>query len=360
MKLSSSSNDTGYRFQSDKRQAGGLLMLLGFCAIVQPAADIVSGFGPDGALVTDAGEIPFWQLVGGLCVFINGILAVTLGYLATVHDYTHVYFTQLLMVTIQTAWIPYITNMTAVGKGARSGHAFIPDAYEPTEGDVKFVGAMGILGILAYGFGFVGAFSFQVFNLHVFTVGKPEERSGSYFKGRLGFYSGVMVVGGLAQFLLGAYCATFDSKVLDQGPVGVAMFMITYPAIAMIIGLIQTVNGCWGVLRMFGVHAGADDNSYQLIALVQWMMVVVLQVVTQIAYLPGGAGAPAAPTIIAMSLGLNIMPAYLDHKMRTTPEVLPENYYSSVDTSEEEEVGKTIEPTATCLLDGIVDEQFDV
>jgi len=40
-----------YREQSDKRQYGGMLMLLGFCAIIQPMANLVSAFGPDGANV---------------------------------------------------------------------------------------------------------------------------------------------------------------------------------------------------------------------------------------------------------------------------------------------------------------------
>ena len=92
-----------YRLQSDKRQIGGLLMLLGFCATIQPAANIVSGFGPDGANVTDPGEIGFWGLVGGLCLFINGTLATIVGYLAAVHDWSHPYLTQLLMVTIQVS-----------------------------------------------------------------------------------------------------------------------------------------------------------------------------------------------------------------------------------------------------------------
>lgn len=90
-----------HRFQSDRRQIGGLLMLLGFCAIIQPSANIVSGFGPDGANETDPGEIGFWGLFGGLCLFINGVLAVIAGYMATVHDYGHPYLTQLLMITIQ-------------------------------------------------------------------------------------------------------------------------------------------------------------------------------------------------------------------------------------------------------------------
>lgn len=37
------------------------------------------------------------------------------------------------------------------------------------------------------------------------------------------------------------------------------------------------------------------------------------------------------------TLGLTIMPAYLDHKMNTLPETLPDDYYGAVSTEAEEE-----------------------
>jgi hypothetical protein len=77
------------------------MMILGFCAIIFPAANIVSGFGPNGANNTDPSEIPLWGLIGGFCFFINGILSVLLGYLVVVHDWSHRYLTQFLMLTLQ-------------------------------------------------------------------------------------------------------------------------------------------------------------------------------------------------------------------------------------------------------------------
>jgi hypothetical protein len=37
------------------------------------------------------------------------------------------------------------------------------------------------------------------------------------------------------------------------------------------------------------------------------------------------------------TLGLTIMPAYLDHKMNTLPETLPDGYYGGVSAEEEED-----------------------
>lgn len=139
-------NPNNLRYQSDRRQIGGLLMILGFCYIIQPQAGLVSGFGPEGSLATDPSTIPFWGLVAGFCLWITGMTAVLTGYLVTVHDWSHEYLTLTLIVFIQTAWIPYITDMTMIGKLSRlpaEENMFIPQAYNPTDGNVKLVGAIG-------------------------------------------------------------------------------------------------------------------------------------------------------------------------------------------------------------------------
>ncbi|CAB9506973.1 expressed unknown protein [Seminavis robusta] len=319
-----------YRLQSDRRQFGGLMMILGFCAIIQPLGGIVSSFGPDGALTTDPSEIPFWGMIAAFCLFTNGVVAVIIGYMSTVHDWSHRYLTAFSVLIIQTAFIPYITDMTAVGKGATASleeQQFIPSDYEPTETDVKFVGAMGILGIATYGFAFVGAISFMAFCLHAYNTGTPEQRSGAYFEGRMGLYSFILALGGLAQLMLGAYCRVkFDNAVYREGIVHVAMFFVSYPTISMCVGLIQVFTGIWGVFRSVGYHSGPNDYYYQIILTAQWVAVLTLQVVAQIAYAPEGELALAAPTVAAMSLGINLMPAFLDQKMRTLPAQFDANY----------------------------------
>lgn len=328
-------DDTAFRFQSDMRQFGGLLMLLSFCTVVMPLANIVSAFGPNGANSKDPSTIPLWGTVAGLCVFVFGVTGVLTGYMATVHDYSNRYLNIFLMIAIQTAWIGYITDMVAVGQASQlpaATNAFIPLEYNPEDVDVKFVGAMGILGIMVYGFGFVGSMSFMVFSLHAYTTGKPESRSGSYFSGRMVTYSSVLAVAGLVQFLLGAWCqGRFEMNVLgeDGGPVAVAFFIITYPGISMYIGLLQMVNGIWGITRAQENNKNKKNSIpiYQLSLGFQWINVLVLQDIVQIGYLPGGMLAPVAPFLACWSLGLTLMPAYLDHKMATLPETFPEDYY---------------------------------
>lgn len=329
-------NNAAYRFQSDARQFGGLLMIMSFCCVIMPLGNIASAIGPNGAMSTDPSEIPFWGTVAGICVFVFGVVGVLAGYMAAIHDYSHRYINIFLMVIIQTAWIGYITDMVAVSKASTAPaeeNGFIPLEYEPTNTDVRFVGAMGVLGIMVYGFSFVGSMAFMVWSIHSYTINTPGDRCGSYFKGRLRTYALVLTIAGLVQFLLGCWCqARFDIFTPVIGPVGVAFLVVTFPWIAILVGLVQLFNGVWGMARSFGVGLVESSSTnpvpvYQLSLAFQWILVMVLQILIQIAYLPGGNLAGVAPFLASFSLGLTLMPAYLDHKTNTLPETLPHDYY---------------------------------
>lgn len=307
-------------------------MLLSFCLLIMPIANIASAFGPTGANSKDPSSIPFWGTVAGLCVFITGTMGVLVGYMATVHDWSHRYLTIPLMVAIQTAWVGYITDLVAVSKGSKmpaETNGFIPLAYDPEDIDVKFVGSMGIIGIMCYGFAFVGSMAFMVWSLHAYATGEPGSHGGNYYRGRMSLYSKILAVAGLVQFLLGVWCqARFDMNILEDGPVTVAFFVITYPGISIYIGLFQIFNGIWGIARARGyLQVENVQNIYQLSLAFQWINVLVLQDLVQISYAPGGMLAPVAPTVAAFTLGLSLMPAYLDHKMVSLPEEFEEGYY---------------------------------
>jgi hypothetical protein len=73
------------RFQSDKRQFGGFLMLLGFCAMIQPLYNIAIAIGTDSSTVRH--HTPFGVLFGGLWLFTSGIFTVFLGYHETAYGW---------------------------------------------------------------------------------------------------------------------------------------------------------------------------------------------------------------------------------------------------------------------------------
>jgi hypothetical protein len=157
------------------------------------------------------------------------------------------------MIFTQTSFIPYLTTITSIGRAARSGAAFFGPGYIPSEGDVKFVGAMGILGMASYAFTFVGAISFMQFSLFAFQSGNYKQRAAKYYEGRMRFYTAMLMIAGLAQLLLGSYLAANFGRGgrLENGTVGVAMFVVNYPAISIFIGLIQMINTAWGFARSF-------------------------------------------------------------------------------------------------------------
>jgi len=334
--------ENNFRFQSDKRQIGGLLMLLSFCALVMPLATIVGNFGPDGTTTNDAMENA--KLAGAFFLFFIGLLGLFVGYMATVHDWSNGNLNLTFMVLIQGAWIAYITNMVDVGQMAGLDvvdNEFIPLAYGPTTSNVRFVGAMGVIGIMTYAFGFIGSIAFMAWSLHSYTLNKPEERTAPYFKGRMFFYSSVLAVAGSVQFLLGAVVAgLFGGRDLFLGPVTAGFFVISYPGLFMFVGLWEMLNGFWGMARSFDIlNFQMDVPIYQLSLGVQWLFILFLQDIVQLAYLPDGSmkAAAVAMAIPFWTLGLTIMPAYLDHKMNTLPETLPDDYYGAVSTEAEEE-----------------------
>ena len=315
------------RLQSDKRQRAGLLMMQGAAALVYPLANIATLVGPNGTTANMG--LPVSSLISSVLVVVMGIQGMVLGYLGLVHDVGHKYLTGFLAVFIQLAWMSYLTDLTTVGRGARSGMAFISPGYHPTASDVRFVGAMGMIGIIAYGLGFLGSLAFYAFDLYTFQSGKPEKRPGGYYRGRLGFYCFAFFLAGISQFLLGVHIINkLSSGPLVKGPIAVAMYFVSFPEISVAVGLLQMIVATYGMARAYLHFAdGPDNHSFQFAALILWICVVSMQILTQFAYAPGGMAAAGAPSVTMLTLGLHVLPAYLDYKMRTVPETISASYY---------------------------------
>lgn len=339
------------RFNSNKRQLGGLCLVLGTCAAFQPLATIASLIGLEDENTTNAGlsRIETVTLISALLQFLLGSLAMVVGYLNLVHDYGHYLLTGSLIMFTQLAWLPFITGMVLVGQAASAPftfdtqrtvingtvlleefivNPFIPSAYLPTQLDVQFFGAMGILGIMAYGTGFLGSLAFTEFALYAFDAGQPTHRDAMYFRGRLAFYSFILALAGVSQLLLGSYILF----VYGGGPlspaVGVAMYQIYFPEISVAIGSTQIVVGYIGIARYLNyLPIGATDHEMQFASFLGWFLQLVLQYIAQISYGDGDENAAALPSLAMLSLGMNLMPAYLDYKMRTTPQYLTNEYY---------------------------------
>lgn len=230
----------------------------------------------------------------------------------------------------------FITNLTAVGRGARSGAAFIPAEYDPSAANVKFVGAMGMMGILGYGFGTVGSLALGGFALYAFQAGKPEARPGSYYAGRLGFYCAALFLVGLGQFLLGAYIiANFGNGPLPYGPIAVAVFLVNFPEISVFCGLVNILLAFYGGVRAAGFLASKDDQSYSMLLLFGWVCNITLAVMVQVAYNPGDAAAAAAPSLTMVTSSIYAANAFMDFKIRSTPDAATYYFEAGRETEKE-------------------------
>ena len=315
------------RLERDVRQVGGMLMLTGICALFQPLVNIASLVGPAGSTETEG--IAFSSLMGALCLATIGVASIFVGYLQVVHDTGHKLVTGALIIFTQSAFIPYITGIVNVSKISRTGAGFFPPEFEASADDVKFVGSMGILGIISYGFTFVGAIAFMQFTLYAFQAGKPDARPGSYYRGRLVFYSIMLFLAGFSQLMLGSRILDeYGDGPLEQGTVAVSVYRVNYPEITIFMGYHQVLNSLWGFARAFRLGIlGPRDVSFQGSMFFSWLLQFGLQIMTQISYSPGSLHAGAAPQITAMSIGLNLMPAYLDWMARASPESIQDDYY---------------------------------
>ncbi len=336
------------RLRSDRRQLGGMLLAMGVCVTFQPllGMDSLIGFNSDlGGTVFDG----WWLIICGILQILFGALAMVVGYLALVHDYGNRRLTGTLILLTQLSWVPFATGIIQVGVATSSPYItdtttswseelvfleeyvvnpFIPEDYLPNKNDVIFLGCMGILGLISYGVGFFGSLAFLEFSLYSFDAGKPTRRDGTYYRGRLLFYSFVVLIAGMSQILFGAYIIFEFGGGRLSPPIGVAMYRVSFPEITVAVGAIQMVVGYHGVgnyLRLFPV--GPNNNNFQILALIGWVLQLILQYIVQIGYVEGNANSAALTSLALYSFGISILPPFLDYKMRTTPISFNEEYY---------------------------------
>ena len=124
------------------------------------------------------------------------------------------------------------------------------------------------------------------------------------------------------------------------------MFTVSFPEISVFVGLVYLLNGMYGIIRSFGlVPTSENDHSFQIAMAFQYFCTLVLMIIVQISYLPGGALAAAAPSRACLTMGAHVLPAFLDFKMRSTPANLPPNYFG-LDATKEEDIAEGPEETA--------------
>jgi hypothetical protein len=322
------------RMVADTRQIAGMLMILGTCALFQPLANIATILGPNNT--TYQAGVSFSALFGGLCLVLIGIMSMITGYLQLVHDQGHIWLTAIMIVVTMLASIPYITDVADVAMKAHRGDGFIPVEYGATPSQVQILGILGVVAILSYGFAFIGSIVNMQLTLYKYQIGNPRDRSSGYYKRRMVLYVACLFMAGMSQLLLGLFTVQYYGMgLLTQGPIIVSIYVIHFPLIAVFVGFMQICMAWWGYARTTGLAiTDKDDLSFQVGMLASWFLQFVLQVMVQIGYTTGSTYAGAVPSVTAMTLGLNLMPAFLDWKYRNTPRRIRSKYYDLPSSSQ--------------------------
>jgi hypothetical protein len=262
-----------------------------------------------------------------------GLMGMLLGHLALLYDQGNKLLTATVCVITQLAWFPFLQDLQRIIKVVADAdvknNPFIPAAYVPEQVDIRFVGLCGLMGAIAYGISLFGSLAFAEFALLAFDNGKPQDRNSLYYRGRLSWYSSLIIFAGLSQIMIGTYIrGAFGGGSLQYGAIVVRMYVINIPEINIAVGGFQTIVGTFGLCRSFGVvNAGRFDHRFQILLGLQWLAMFGAQAVAQVAYSKGTLDAGMSPAIACLSFGMNALPAFLDYKMRQLPDTIPESFY---------------------------------
>jgi hypothetical protein len=106
------------------------------------------------------------------------------------------------------------------------------------------------------------------------------------------------------------------------------MYTCYYPEINIAVGLLQMLIGYYGIARYFGlVPVGPHNHHFQVAILLQWISTLAMQYVVQTSLSLEGGPPTRLPEMVLLGVGLNVLPAFLDYKMRTTPYSISKEYY---------------------------------
>lgn len=311
------------RFDTDKRKLAGVLLAISITVCFFPTGRLAPLINGNGGTVNSG--IQFAALMGNLIAFAMGILGGALAWAELVHDYGNANITFGISIFEILAFVPYITDIVMIGKAANTGKAFIPPMYNPSSGDVWFVGVMGMLGAGTFCLFLFGSYALLVMSIYEYQRGNPQSRNARYYRGRLAFYSAVMAIAGLAQLMLGAFVLNKYGGGPLKAPVVVAMFVVFFPEISVFVGLVFVVNGLWGIMRGM---SKPNDHYFAFSMFFQYLCTQVMMVCTQTWWAPAAANnSHAPPTLSALTLGVSLIPTFLDYLGRTMPEETTQEYY---------------------------------
>jgi hypothetical protein len=210
---------------------------------------------------------------------------------------------------------------------------FFPEDWETTSRDVHVAISMGILSLISVCATLIGGLTVSGLHICALQALQPHARTRAYHILRYGYYNILVMVGGMSYLVLGAYLWSRFGVGPYYEAVHVAVYTVHFPLVAVLVGSMQTGMGVYGFLRAIGTCSMgtstdyASDHSFLLVTCITWIVTTCLQFVLEPAYGAGESFQAEGATIGCVYLGFFLMPAYLDHLVRTTPVVVhPQDY----------------------------------
>eukprot|EP00566_Odontella_aurita_P012051 CAMPEP_0113568128 /NCGR_PEP_ID=MMETSP0015_2-20120614/23671_1 /TAXON_ID=2838 /ORGANISM="Odontella" /LENGTH=489 /DNA_ID=CAMNT_0000470623 /DNA_START=293 /DNA_END=1759 /DNA_ORIENTATION=- /assembly_acc=CAM_ASM_000160 len=352
----------GLRVQSDLRQIGSLLVALGIGAYVSSfmlQAELIEGGMP-----TESVEgVKLAQLTATTLQTVMGLFATAVGFVAmTVTPINsrkfHLVAKWLVAVINGAGPVGLIITIVRVAQGAcvpPEQNQFIPHSFEPTETDVRFVAAMGILGISSVCSTLIGGLTVMSLNLCAYLGCQPVDKNRGYYIVRFGYYNVIVFLGGVSQLALGIYLLLRYGGGFYDDAIRITVYAVHSPEMAVVAGAVQTIVPVYGWSRAAGwlPRGDVDDHSFLYASAFLWVTTTVFQIVIQPAYAMGrGALTAVGATYSAVYLGTFIMPPYLDYLVRNTPVRIPPEYFGLSSAQVEERV----DPLCRCF--GLTSERM--
>jgi Ca2+/Na+ antiporter len=327
------------RLRSEIRQLGGLMLALGIGAAFSTFALIAWLVeGKAGHKQVEGFNLPI--LVGNLLQAVCGLTAMGTGVVAMLSAPLSQRFhtwSKLTVAIINLGPVTFVITAVRLIQGANDppeANTFIPVELDPSQTDIRFCAAMGVLVLISVCASLIGGLTVLGLHLCACLGRQPHSRHRAYHVIRLGYYSLLAALGGLSQLILGAYLWNRFGFGPYEDAVHVAAFTIHFPLIAVLVGSLQTIYGVYGLGRATGHFAirGPSDHSFLKLTFVVWIASTFLQFVFQPAYDDDHIYNAEGPTVACVYIGFFAMPAFLEYLVRTVPiQPRPEYYGLSSD-----------------------------
>lgn len=326
----------------EHRQGCALLLAYGILVAVAGCPVILGNSDS-----TDTDVIGVLKLVSGVTAVVYGLFGMLSGFFGLVADRASSALSVITIVLVFMAWFVLGVGLAGIiFEWVRSPdeQSYFPDSmddpfgyedlsnatfsgeYLPVETDVLVARIVELFTVVAYAAAVNGALTFFALKTRAFQRSGACRYNGPYFRWRLGYYSGLVCLAAATQLTLGIYLlASFGTGPFTH-PATVGLYVVFVPEVAIVVGGLQLALGVYGMARSLLAHG--RNHHFVVLSLLVTIISVGLQVVLQTSWAPDGQLAAESASSACLVIGLLLMPAYLDAKMRTIPAVLRKQDFS--------------------------------